>query len=128
MDPFPSRRSDNEPYFDTDLYAIHTLMLTSTIHLYSNNITPHFYYAVQTLIQFINFLLPEDYHYLDPILAVYIYYPLFDLETRLLIDLLFFFLRDIDLLVHYYRQLSTYRCSYLHWGFNGPLSHRLPYQ
>ena len=76
MDPFPGRGSSvsKEPYFDTDLYTIHTLILTSTIHLHFDNMSLKISNAANDLLGLINFLNPGDYCYLDPILAVRIFY------------------------------------------------------
>ena len=75
VDPFPGRGSSvsNEPFFDTDLYTIHTLRLTSTIHLHFDSMSPKISNAASELLGLINFLNPGDYCYLDPILAVGFY-------------------------------------------------------
>jgi len=71
VDPFPGRAStySKEPYFDTDLYTIHTLILTSTIHLHFDNMSLKISTAANELLELINFLNPGEYCYLDPILA-----------------------------------------------------------
>ena len=82
MDPFPGRASSvsKEPYFDTDMYTIHTLILTSSIHLHFDSMSRQNFNAVNELVELINFLNPGDYSFLDPVLAVCICF--FDLETR----------------------------------------------
>jgi hypothetical protein len=72
VDPFSGRGSSvlKEPYFDTDLYTIHTLILTSTIHLHFDSMSIKNLNAANELIELINFLNPGDYLFLDPILAV----------------------------------------------------------
>jgi hypothetical protein len=82
VDLFPGRGFSKEPYFDTDLYTIHTLILTSTIHLHFDNMSLKISNAANELLGLINFLNPGDYCYLDPILAVRIYCLLFNLQTR----------------------------------------------
>jgi len=71
VEPFPGRGSlvSKEPYFDSDLYTIHTLILTSTIHLHFDNMNLKISNAANELLELINFLAPGDYCYLDPILA-----------------------------------------------------------
>lgn len=72
MDPFAGREMScpKEPYFDTDIYAIHTFILTSTIHLHFDNMSMKISKAANELLGLINFLNPGDYRYLDPVLAV----------------------------------------------------------
>ncbi|KAF8811995.1 hypothetical protein BYT27DRAFT_7335959 [Phlegmacium glaucopus] len=71
VDPFTGREPSypEEPYFDTDLYAIHTLILTSTIHLHFDNMSLKISKAANELLELINFLNPGDYRYLDPVLV-----------------------------------------------------------
>ena len=87
VEPFSGRESSitQEPYFDTDMYTIHTLILTSTIHLHFDNMSPKVSKAVSELLDLINFLNPGDYCYLDPILAVCIRY-LHLFISRLVVD------------------------------------------
>ena len=106
VDPFPGRGStvSSEPYFDTDLYTIHTLILTSTIHLHFDSMSRKNFNAASELIELINFLYPKDYCYLDPILAVCIVLIVSSRDTLLINP----FFCVIDLLVLYYCQLSPY--------------------
>jgi hypothetical protein len=71
MDPFPGRGSSvsKEPYFDSDLYTIHSLIHTSTIHLHFDSMSVKISNAANDLVELINFLEPGDYCYVDPILA-----------------------------------------------------------
>ena len=93
MDPFPGRGSSvpKEPYFDSDLYTIHTLILTSTIHLHFDNMSLKISNAANDLLGLINFLNPGDYCYLDPILAVRIYSSYLLFISKLVADTSFFF-------------------------------------
>jgi hypothetical protein len=131
VDPFSGRGSSvsNEPYFDTDLYTIHTLRLTSTIHLHLDSMSLKISNVASELLGLINFLNPGDYCYLDPILAVCFYCLLFYYWLGLVADYIFFVV-VVDLLVLCYCQLSPYdeHYSYYKWqrGFNGALCQRLP--
>lgn len=91
-----------EPYFDTDIYAIHTFILTSTIHLHFDNMSMKISKAANELLGLINFLNPGDYRYLDPVLAVRICRWFFNPDS------LIFFFRDIDLLALRYHRFPPY--------------------
>ena len=95
VDPFPGRGSSvsNEPFFDTDLYTIHTLRLTSTIHLHFDSMSLKISNAASELLGLINFLNPGDYCYLDPILAVRFYCLLFSISRLLADDIHFWWSR-----------------------------------
>jgi len=125
VDPFAGRASScsEEPYFDTDLYAIHTLILTSTIHLHFDNMSLKFSKAANELLELINFLHSEDYRYLDPVLAVGTRYPL--VTSRLVANIFF---RDIDLLVLRYHRVPPYYEHQYHrqQRINVPIYRRLP--
>ncbi|KAJ3511259.1 hypothetical protein NLJ89_g4198 [Agrocybe chaxingu] len=59
------------PYFDTDLYMVHALIFASTIHLHLDNaMNLKVSLAAKKLVELVNILVEEDYHYLDPPLAI----------------------------------------------------------
>ncbi|KAF9559557.1 hypothetical protein CPC08DRAFT_807219 [Agrocybe pediades] len=65
------RSSAVTPRFDTDLYAVHSLILASTIHLHLDNVMDlKVSWAAKKIVELINYLGSGDYQYLDPILSV----------------------------------------------------------
>lgn len=68
--PFTWRDSQNVSV-DTDLFAVHTMILASTIHLHLDNIMNlKVSWAAKKIVELVNHLSEEDYQYLDPALAV----------------------------------------------------------
>ncbi|PPQ73605.1 hypothetical protein CVT24_008063 [Panaeolus cyanescens] len=73
VQPFVGRQHDHpdQPHFDTDLYLVHNLILSSTIHLHLDNVmNPQVSWAAKRLVELVNQLTDQDYQYLDPTLAV----------------------------------------------------------
>ncbi|CAA7260911.1 unnamed protein product [Cyclocybe aegerita] len=59
------------PYFDTDLFTVHALIFASTIHLHLDNaMNLKASLAAKKLVELVNILVEDDYHYLDPSLAI----------------------------------------------------------
>ncbi|PPQ70413.1 hypothetical protein CVT26_013830 [Gymnopilus dilepis] len=68
--PFTWRDSQNAAV-DTDLFAVHTMILVSTIHLHLDNIMNlKVSWAAKKIVELVNHLSDEDYQYLDPALAL----------------------------------------------------------
>lgn len=64
-------RSHAKPYFDTDLYMVHTLMLASSVQLHLDNcVNMKLSVAAKKLVELVSYLDGDDYQYLDPVLAV----------------------------------------------------------
>ncbi|KAJ7063614.1 hypothetical protein C8F01DRAFT_1133708 [Mycena amicta] len=57
------------PLIDVDLFAVHTMMHVSTLHLYKDSPGPETFQAGNSVLAFIRQLNDGDYEYLDPILS-----------------------------------------------------------
>ncbi|KDR81981.1 hypothetical protein GALMADRAFT_60015 [Galerina marginata CBS 339.88] len=70
--PFTWRGSQSsENGFDTDLFAVHSLILASTIHLHLDKVMNlKISWAAKKLVELVNHLSDDDYPFLDPVLSV----------------------------------------------------------
>ncbi|KAF8162785.1 hypothetical protein B0H34DRAFT_692945 [Crassisporium funariophilum] len=67
----PESTCTEEPFFDTDMYTVHTLTLASTIHLHLDNfMNLKISWAANKLVELVNQLGEDDYQFLDPVLAI----------------------------------------------------------
>lgn len=63
--------TSERPYIDTDLYAVQSLIVASTIHLHlDNTIDLKISRSARDMVELINQLTDEDYTLLDPVLSV----------------------------------------------------------
>lgn len=58
------------PFIDVDLFAVHTMMHVSTLHLYKDTLGRETFHAGNSILALIRHLNDGDYEYLDPILSV----------------------------------------------------------
>ncbi|KAK7035854.1 adenylate kinase [Favolaschia claudopus] len=57
------------PLIDVDLFAVHTMLHVSTLHLYKDALSPETFHAGNSILALIRQLNDGDYEYLDPILS-----------------------------------------------------------
>ncbi|KAJ6546863.1 hypothetical protein B0H19DRAFT_1379260 [Mycena capillaripes] len=57
------------PLIDVDLFAVHTMMHVSTLHLYKDALGRETFHAGNSILALIRHLTDGDYEYLDPILS-----------------------------------------------------------
>ncbi|KAF8898250.1 hypothetical protein CPB84DRAFT_1780711 [Gymnopilus junonius] len=68
--PFTWRDSQNGAV-DTDLFAVHNMILASTVHLHLDNIMNlKVSWAAKKIVELVNHLSEDDYQYLDPALTI----------------------------------------------------------